>query len=134
MTLRSRLLLGFSLVLAALAVSMVVVAATQRGYAIDQVDRQMESALPFAVLPPLGAPTSDPAALPEDRPASSPASEFFVGIVDGDGTVTPIITGELLDDVPVIAAADVQALGEDGGTFTTDGASTSSRLANAFSA
>lgn len=41
MTLRNRLLLGLGLVLAALAVSMVVVAATQRGYAIDQLDRQM---------------------------------------------------------------------------------------------
>lgn len=128
MTLRSRLLLGFGLVLAALAVSMVIVAATQRGYAIDQVDRQLESALPFAVLPPLGAPTGDPADPPEDLSASSPASEFYVGIVDGDGKVTPIITGELLDDEPALALASLQALDDDGGTFTTDAASTASRF------
>lgn len=128
MTLRSRLLLGFGLVLAALAVSMVVVAATQRGYALDQLDRQLDSALPFAVRPPLGAPTGDPAVLPEDSSADSPASEFFVGIVDGGGEVTPIITGELLDDVPAIEPADLEALDDDGGTFTTGAAHSAMRF------
>jgi len=132
MTLRSRLLLGFGLVLAALAVSMVVVAATQRGYALDQLDRQLESALPFAVRPPLVAPTGGTAVLPEDSPASSsassPASEYFVGIVDADGEVTPIITGELLGDVPAIDLADLAALDDDGGTFTAVAANSDMRF------
>ena len=117
MTLRARLLLGFGLVLAALAISMVVVAASQRGYALDQLDRQLESAMPFALRPPLGAPLpGDPT---RDAPVDSPASEFFVGIVDGNGEVTPVVTGELLDDVPAIESDDLEALGREGGTFTT---------------
>lgn len=129
MTLRSRLLVGFGVMLVALATAMVVVAATQRDYALDQIDRQLETALPFAMVPPgigpLSGPTAlpdDPAFLPQDDPAEGGrASEFFVGSVTDDGEVTPIIAGDLLDDVPAITASDLDALGPDGGTFTADG-------------
>lgn len=128
MTLRARLLIGFGLVLAALATSMVVVAATQRGYAQDQLDRQLESALPFALLPPRTGPLEGPTTLPEG-PTTPPdnstfqarTSDFFVGSVSEEGELTTVIRGDLLDDVPAIDADDLESLDGDGGNLTVDG-------------
>ena len=126
MTLRARLLIGFGVVLVALATSMVVVAARQRNYALDQIDRQLESAVPFAVLPPaVGSvtvgPGTGPTQLPGNPPDQGRASELFVGAVTAGGEVTPIISGDLLEDVPTITEEDLAEIGSDGGTFTVEG-------------
>lgn len=136
MTLRSRLLVGFAVMLVALATAMVVVAATQWNYALDQIDRQLETAIPFAVVPPgIGPPNGpaippdEPSVLPEQDPeAGGRASALFVGSVTDGGEVTPIIAGGLLDDAPTISAADLAALGPEGGTFTAEGENGAARF------
>lgn len=134
MTLRTRLVVGFAVMLVALATAMIVVAATQRDYAVEQIDRQLESALPFAMVPPAIGPLSRPTIGPDEpvrvegNSAVGRASALFVGSVSADGQVTPIIAGDLLDDVPIITAADLAAVGTDGGTFTAEGENGSDRF------
>lgn len=135
MTLRARLLVGFGIMLVALAAAMVVVAVTQRNYALDQIDRQLATAIPFASVPPGVGPLSVPAVpledgsgLPADPAVGGRASEFFVGAVSAGGEVTPIIAGDLLEDVPAITAADLAELGPEGGTFTVTGEQGSERF------
>lgn len=143
MKLRSRLLVGFAAMLVALAAAMVVVAVTQWNYALDQIDRQLETAIPFAMVPrgigPLSGPgilpddssvlPDDPAVLSEDDPSEGGrASALFVGSVTDDGEVTPIIAGDLLEDEPIITASELAALGPDGGTFTAKGENGAARF------
>jgi two-component system, OmpR family, sensor kinase len=121
MTLRARLLIGFGLVLVALATSIMVVAATQRNYALDQLDRQLESALPFALIPRVVGPVTGPTVIPDDTSVGARVSTFFIGRATDDGEVTPVVSGDLLDDVPHITARDLADLPPEGGTFTTEG-------------
>ena len=76
MTLRTRLLIGFGLVLVALATAMVVVATTQRNYALDQLDRQLDSALPFAIGPPGGVIIDRPSVPPDNSSFEARTSDF----------------------------------------------------------
>ena len=128
MTLRTRLLIGFGLVLVALATAMVVVATTQRNYALDQLDRQLESALPFAIGPPGGVIIDRPSVPPDSSSFEARTSDFFVGTVTDDGELTPVIQGDLLEDVPSVSPDDLAALGSSGGTFTTGGTNTSTHF------
>ncbi|MET0489804.1 MAG: HAMP domain-containing sensor histidine kinase [Acidimicrobiales bacterium] len=122
------MLIGFGLVLVALATAMVVVATTQRNYALDQLDRQLESALPFAVGPPEGVIIDRPTVPPDNSSFEARTSDFFVGTVTDGGELTPVIRGNLLDDVPSVSPDDLAALGSSGGTFTTEGQDTTTRF------
>lgn len=126
MTLRTRLILGFVVVLLIVASGAFVLVRTQRAYLIGQVDDQLESARPAALRSPAGPPRNDG----EDRPppTEAPISELFIGHIE-DGELVTGLQGQLLDDTPDLDT-DAGAVGEveNGDPFTVEGVNRASRF------
>ncbi|MFK7917737.1 MAG: ATP-binding protein [Ilumatobacter sp.] len=108
MTLRNRILTGFALVVLLVAALGIFVVGAQRGRLIDQLDRQLEAVVPLNRAAPAPAPAAgggggggdDRAPFGPDRPTDAPISELFIAAVHSDGTVEPVVQGQLLGDIP----------------------------------
>jgi two-component system OmpR family sensor kinase len=116
-SLRARLLAGLAVVALVLVAACALVTRTTEAYLVAQVDERLErtqgpgvavaspSADPFAGLPP-----SDPAPAigqPDDSEVLSP---FFIGLVEADGTVVPLISPTIDSEDQVAPTFDGEAL------------------------
>ncbi|MEI8238103.1 MAG: HAMP domain-containing sensor histidine kinase [Actinomycetota bacterium] len=122
MKLSHRLIIGLGAVTVAFAVTGFLIANTQRRYLTQQVDRQVQNALPLfnsafgnRPLPPDGAGT---------------LSEVYIGHLATDGTLTPFVQGQLVNGSPNVTPAQARAHSGPGPgqVFTVDGKGTSDRF------
>jgi two-component system OmpR family sensor kinase len=106
-TLRTRLLLTSALVIGLVVLGVFAVLGTQRTFLTNQVDRQLRSAQPFF----RGPPPEFGSAVDESPPASrdAPISSLYVGFVGADGTLEPVLEGQLLEDVPDVDVEELEA-------------------------
>jgi two-component system OmpR family sensor kinase len=96
MSLRGRLLVGMGVIALVLVVASVFITRNTESYLIERVDAQLTSAVP-----PLrreGGPVSDP---------SRTFTQIWVGVVNGDGSVTTVVTPGFgpTADLPVLSPA-----------------------------
>ncbi|MFZ4718004.1 MAG: sensor histidine kinase [Ilumatobacteraceae bacterium] len=121
MKLRSRVMLGLGAVAVAFAVVGFLIVNTQRRYSIDQLDRQLQAAIPVAF--------SQFGPRPQPLPPEGAAafSELFVGRLDEAGTMTVLVQGPLVTGVPAVTpelAAARAGRGPDARPFTVGGVGT----------
>ncbi len=138
MKLRTRLYVGLGAVALTFAIAGYLVANNQRRYLNEQIDQQLDSAAPFAVgiLRDLGgrAPSPPPgtADAATGQPAGPQISDLFIGHLTADGTLMPVLTGQLISGSPIIgverATAEAPLAGQRPRPFTVDGANTSNRF------
>jgi two-component system, OmpR family, sensor kinase len=144
--LSTRLGVGLTAVVVAFAVTGYAIAATQRHYLTEQVDRQLESAVPFAsrlLGGPPGGPSLPPGQDVDQGPGSNgslggPPPDFgdagslsalYVGHLDVDGVLTPVVPGELVTGQPDVGLDDTtRVIDGDATPFTADGIDTSDRF------
>ncbi|MEZ5246073.1 MAG: HAMP domain-containing sensor histidine kinase [Acidimicrobiales bacterium] len=136
MKLRTRVLLGFTLIFVVVVAVAVFTVNAQRSQLYDQVDDRLNAtplpaetrARPAPGTPRVdGEPLADGLGRAEARPVDDQSiSDLYVAVITADNTVRPVIRGQLLVDVP-----DLQTLVDDrpaGGTIVTtsgiDGTST----------
>jgi two-component system OmpR family sensor kinase len=118
MTLRTRIIIGFGVVLALIAALGVTVVVAQRQQLTDQLDRRLAAVIPLdrpAPQAPGAAPR--PADPDGDRPAAEPISDIYIAAVFDDLSVDVLVQGQLLDAVPDLAG--LAELVRGGRTFTT---------------
>jgi two-component system, OmpR family, sensor kinase len=120
-TLRTRLLLAATVIVAVVVLGAGVVLRTQRDYLTDQVDGQLEATRPL-----LQGPFPDAAPVTPSTPRDAPISTLFIGYLES-GDVVAVLRGQLLDDVPDLDDVAVGTLA-DGATFTVDGTDGSTRF------
>lgn len=127
MSLRSRLLIVFAILLATYVAAAIVVVSTQRSQLISQADKRLQT-LPLAGLtrpPPRSVPSDASSPTPDET--ENPFSELYVGMVDSGGNATPIVAGTLLHSTPDIAAA-VDATGGTQGIVTIGAVNAATRF------
>ena len=104
MTLRTRVLLALTFVLAVVATVSTVVVIVQRGQLIAQVDDQLQSIVRLELPGP-----SEPQNSTAPPPApDAPVSEFFIARITADGAVRETVRGQLLTATPDLSALDVE--------------------------
>ncbi|MFM2077533.1 MAG: hypothetical protein RJA49_1423 [Actinomycetota bacterium] len=121
MRLRSRLFIGLGAVAVAFVVIGFLIANTQRRYLTEQVDRQLQSAVPLAISQ--FGPRPQP--LPPDGVGAF--SEVYVGRLDVDGTMTTLVQGRSVSGTPAVTPdlADAHSgRGPFGQPFTVAGTGT----------
>jgi two-component system, OmpR family, sensor kinase len=136
--LRTRLYVGLGAVALTFAIAGYLVANNQRRYLNEQIDQQLDSAAPFAVgvlrelgggVPPPPPDTNE--AVPR-QPTGPQISDLFIGHLAADGTLTPVLTGQLISGSPIVdlalATAKAPSAGQRPTPFTVDGAGTSDRF------
>jgi two-component system, OmpR family, sensor kinase len=140
MKLSTRLAVGLSAIVAAFATTGYVIATTQRDYLTEQVDRQLENAVPFTQRIVIGGPppdilvlapsqnTGDPPGPPGGFGNAGALSEVFIGRLDPSGELTAVIPGELLTGRPDIGIDDTSTDIDGRGPFTADGIDTDHRF------
>ena len=112
MKLRTRLFVGLGAVSLAFAVTALLVATTQRRYAIEQVDRQLRAAMPLVA----GQFGDRPQPLPPE--GAGVFSEVYIGVLAEDGTLTTVVQGPLVTGTPDVTVDDALRGRE---PFTVDG-------------
>ena len=124
MRLRSRLLLGLAAIALAFGITGYLVATTQHRYLTEQLDRDLQQAMP-AAMRVLGAITGP--APPEQGAA---LSTLYVGHLDPGGTLTTIVAGDTTTGAPAVTPAIAQAHMRPGSPtpFTVDGIGTSEQF------
>ena len=105
MRLRTRLLLGFTIVFAVVVAAGVFTVVAQRNRLYDQVDDQLMS----TPLPPALRAERDGGTGPPGRPEPGPVdnesiSDLYIAVVTPDGTLRSQIEGQLLEDTPNVEA------------------------------
>ena len=130
MTLRARLLSGFAIILVIIVAGAAVLIRSQGAYLTELVDRQLQSAIAPIVRVPGPLFESD-AGRPRPRPRTdpdAPISDLFMGVV-ADGELVPLLQGQLLQDVPVVAVDEASlARTANAGPFTADGVAGTARF------
>lgn len=124
MSLKARIAIGYTVILACLVLAMVVLATNQREDLEAQVDTQLLAAAPLVVAPP---PPNLPPIGGDRSPLEQSLSDIYVAQVSGQGDVHPLVVGELLEDTPTFAVADLQGAG-DRGLITVTGTKTGTRF------
>lgn len=94
MKLRNRVLIGLGAVAIAFAVTAFLIVNTQRRYSIEQLDRQLQNAIPLAFSQ--FGPRPQP--IPPD--GAGAFSELFVGRLSENGTMTVLVQGPLVEGQP----------------------------------
>jgi two-component system OmpR family sensor kinase len=120
--LRSRVIIGLGGVAVAFAVTAFLIVNTQRRYAIEQLDRQLQNAIPLAFSQ--FGPRPQP--LPPD--GAGAFSELFVGRLASDGTMTVLVQGPLVSGTPAVTpelATANAGFGPNSHPFTVGGVDTS---------
>jgi two-component system, OmpR family, sensor kinase len=143
--LRTRVSIGLSSVVFTVAITSVFVARSQWGFQIDQVDRQLESAIPIAERTADPSPARDVPAVvpiapvapvggagggPAGGPGANAFSELYVGTLDSDGALTPLFSSELVDGAPVLGVDDLARMSAPGtfAPFVVDGSGADERF------
>ena len=125
MKLRTRLYAGLGAVALAFAVTGFLVATTQQRYLTEQLDRELQSAVPVAMR------------VTDDRqggpiPADDPSAllKLYVGHLAPDGTLTTLLVGETTTGTPSITPANAAAHAGRGQVqpFTVQGSGTDDRF------
>jgi len=135
MKLRTRVLLGFTMIFVVVIAAGVFTVNAQRNQLYDQIDdRLLSTPLPPEIRArPLGTPRADGAAPADGAPSRAAPqavddgsiSDLYVAVLAPDDSVRPVIEGQLLVDRPDIESlVDERPTSET--TFTTDGADGSS--------
>ena len=113
MKLRTRLWVGFALIVAIVAVAGVVAVSTQRDRLSDQIDdRLLATPLPPGTRAPPGVEVAAaeagervaPAQPAPQRVDDESISDLYVAVINSDATIRPVVIGLLLDDVPDLGA------------------------------
>ncbi len=121
MKLRHRVVIGLGAVALAFAVTALLIVNTQRRYSVEQLDRQLQNAIPLAFSQ--FGPRPQP--LPPDGIGAF--SELFVGRLAEDGTMTVLVQGPLVSGTPAVTpqiAAEHAGRGPSGAPFTVGGIDT----------
>ena len=121
MKLRHRVVIGLGAVALAFAVTAFLIVNTQRRYSVEQLDRQLQNAIPLAFSQ--FGPRPQP--LPPDGIGAF--SELFVGRLAEDGTMTVLVQGPLVSGTPAVTpqiAAEHAGRGPSGAPFTVGGIDT----------
>lgn len=128
MSLRARLLIVLSVLLATYVVAAVVIVSTQRALLIDQMDERLASIAPSAFALPDPLPQADGEFMQDvTAPPEAAFTDIFVGKVMADGSSSPLLKGVIPNgSVPDIAAA-VRAANGEPGTVTINAVDGSSR-------
>lgn len=124
MTLKARIAIGYTVILASLVLAMVVLARNQREDLVSQVDMQLLAAAPLVASSPFQGP---PPVQIDRAPPQPSVSDLYIAQVTEKGDVRPFVVGELLDDTPAITPTDLRAAG-DRGLITVNGTSSSTRF------
>ena len=124
MTLKVRLAISYSVILATLLLAMVALATSQRDDLVAQVDSQLLAAAPILAAPP---PVPFPGLDIDDPRLEQSVSDLYVARISDDGAVQPIMVGELIDDAPTITLAQLGGI-QDRVFVTLDGAGTDTRF------
>lgn len=143
MSLRTRLLVAYLVVVVVLGTAMFVVVRGQRGHLVGQIDKQLNAIRPF-VRP--ASPSDAPVVVPDGQatgtaggagpPMDGPISDLYVAEFDPGGDLVVVLSGLLLSDAPDVDVADVDDLPTDGERTlrTVDGVEGSSRFRVAIQA
>jgi two-component system OmpR family sensor kinase len=103
MRLRNRLFIGLGAVAVAFAITGYLIADTQRRYLTEQIDSQLQNAVPLA-LSQFG---NRPVPLPPD--GAGAFSEVYIGRLSPDGVLTTLVQGPLVTGAPDVSVADAGA-------------------------
>lgn len=109
MRLRTRILIGFAVLLAIVIGVATTVIATQRNQLIEQLDRRLESVVPLERpsprpdpdMPPPG--DDEPPREPDDTARVRPISDLYLAEFLADGSVLVAVDGQLLPTTPDLA-------------------------------
>ncbi len=111
MKLRIRIYSCFAVLMAALLVVGTVVVVSQRSRLVAQLDDQLLTVAPLNRVTPRppsgGAQRSGENVIQQDPPIS----DLYIATVSADGTVQPVVQGQLLDSTPAIDAEQVTSTG-----------------------
>jgi two-component system OmpR family sensor kinase len=118
MRLRNRLFVGLGAIVVVFGIIVFLIANTQRRYLVEQVDRRLESSVGLAA----GIFNDRPIPLPPE--GASDLTELWVGNLSPDGTLTPVVEGQLVAGSPNVTLDDAQQHANRPGRgepFTVDG-------------
>ncbi len=122
MKLRNRVIIGLGGVAVAFAITAFLIVNTQRRYSIEQLDRQLQNAVPLAFN------QFGPRPQPISPEGAAAFSELFVGRLATDGTLKVLVQGPLVTGTPDVSpetAADHSGFGPTSSPFTAGGTGTS---------
>ena len=122
MRLRNRLFVGLGAIVVVFGIIVFLIANTQRRYLVEQVDRRLESSIGMAA----GIFNDRPIPLPPEGAAD--LTELWVGNLAADGTLTPVVEGQLVTGSPAVTLDDALRHANRPGRgepFTVDGVGTS---------
>ncbi len=100
MRLRNRLFVGLGAIVVVFGIIGLLIANTQRKYLVEQVDRRLESSVGLAA----GIFNDRPIPLPPEGAAD--LTELWVGNLAPDGTLTPVVEGQLVSGSPGVTLDD----------------------------
>jgi two-component system OmpR family sensor kinase len=100
MRLRNRLFVGLGAIVVVFGIIVFLIANTQRRYLVQQVDRRLESSVGLAA----GIFNDRPIPLPPE--GASDLTELWVGNLGPDGTLTPVVEGQLVAGSPNVTLDD----------------------------
>jgi len=103
MKLRNRLLIGLGGVAVAFGITGFLTASTQQRYLTEQVDRQLQNSIRIAFAFFGNRP------IPANPNDADTFSEVFLGHLDANGTLTPVVQGQLVTGAPKVTIALAQA-------------------------
>ncbi|MBI4933325.1 MAG: HAMP domain-containing histidine kinase [Actinobacteria bacterium] len=118
MRLRNRLFVGLGAIVVVFGIIVFLIANTQRRYLVEQVDRRLERSIGLAA----GVVTDRPVPLPPEGAAD--LTELWVGWLALDGTLTPVVEGQLVTGSPDVTLDDARQHATRPGRgepFTVDG-------------
>lgn len=119
MRLRTRLFVGLGAIVVVFGIVGFLIADTQRKYLVEQVDRRLERSIALAA-----GPAGDRPLPPE---GAGDLTELWVGALSPDGTLTPLVEGQLVTGSPNVTIDDALAHGGGPGRiepFTVGGTGT----------
>ncbi len=107
MKLRTRLWIGFTLIVLVVVGAGVFTVEVQRRQLYDQIDDRLitmplppETRVPPPGAEPAGRPDTRAVVAPDDRSGNESISDVYVAVIHPDGTTRDVIVGQLLDDLP----------------------------------
>ncbi|WP_419843005.1 sensor histidine kinase [Candidatus Poriferisodalis sp.] len=118
MNLRQRLYAAMFGLLALIAIGGIIVVRSQRSYLIEQVDQQLDGALPYTNAEMIPGEGIQIEAIPADPFA--PISTLFVGLI-ADGQLLPFLQGQLNNDTPDIPSVMAELIEPGSSAMNVDG-------------
>jgi two-component system OmpR family sensor kinase len=123
MSLRLRLLTVLAVLVATYVVTAYLIVSAQRDILTGQADQRLRTLPPMAVSEVSRLPPPEPGTgsdVVESSQAGDPFSELYIAVVGSDGSIRPLVDGDLLQSTPDVSTA-INATGGEGGLVTIEG-------------